>query len=83
MSYEALKYGDVGWHMPAWLDFGDGKPPQECVIRELSDTAARLAYARAQTVPDRFILRMNKSGSLKRDCQVAARDGAQIDVRFT
>jgi hypothetical protein len=82
VSYEALKFGDAGWNMPAWLDFGDGKAPQECVIRELSDTSARLLFARAQTAPDRFVLRMNKSGSLRRDCRVAARDSTELDVTF-
>lgn len=82
MSFEALKFGNFGWNMPAWIDARDGRAPRECAIRDLSASAATLSVAHASALPDDFVLRLSASGSLAKPCHVVARDAQGMRVAF-
>jgi hypothetical protein len=79
MSFEVLNDGWFGWDMPAWIDLGNGKPWRQCRVRDLSHRNAKLAVD-AHAVPDRFLLRLTKSGSLSLPCRVITRDIAMLEV---
>jgi hypothetical protein len=56
-------------------------PSVDCIIRNLSETGARIELERPVDVPDKFTL-LIKPEILKRSCEVAWRSGVLIGVRF-
>jgi hypothetical protein len=56
-------------------------PSVDCIIRNISDTGARLEVHGAAVIPDQFML-LIKPELLKRSCRVAWRDNQSIGVQF-
>jgi hypothetical protein len=82
MSFESLNNGWFGWDMPAWIDLGNGRPLQQCRLKDLSKRHAKLSVGAAHALPDRFVLHHTASGSLPLACRVVARDQTMIDVEI-
>ncbi|AVF02778.1 MAG: hypothetical protein Devi2KO_02500 [Devosia indica] len=60
--------------------FNDGRSTFDCVIRNLSDTGAKLTVTSAFGVPQRFVLAM--ADGRKLDCELAWHSETEIGVRF-
>ena len=63
-------------HYPAALDFGDGKPPRNCMIFDISEDGARLTISQQTELPDEFVL------ILRRRCRVVRDAQGQVGVLF-
>jgi hypothetical protein len=70
---KALKGGRIVFH--------DGHSTLSCVIRNLSDTGARLQIANVVGVPAEFALHFD-DGSLPRQCVVIWEKGSTLGVEF-
>jgi hypothetical protein len=57
------------------------EPSIECIVRNLSETGARIELERLVEVPNNFTL-LIKPELLRRACAVAWRSGVLIGVRF-
>lgn len=67
---------------PGWLDFGDGLPPHDCTVWDMSDGGARIEVDGAAEVPAEFFLSFTRDGSVGRLCQVIWRTESQIGARY-
>ena len=65
----------------ARIAFNNGQSTLDCLIRNLSDTGAKLVVSAAVAVPDRFDLFIPQKGVTRR-VQIAWRTGEEIGVRF-
>ena len=72
---KSLKY-------PALLDAGDGKPPRECMLSDVSESGARVVVKVPNEIPDRVILLIGSEGVAPRQCRVAWRDGTELGLEF-
>ena len=73
--------------LPAGLYHPDGKPICGCVMRDISQTGARLKIGKGTDVgeaqlPSKFILAISKSGNVFRPCELVWRHKDEIGVRF-
>ena len=66
----------------AWIMLDGGCNRFPCVLWDISEGGARIAAARANTLPDVFGLFLSKDGKLRRFCCVTWRRGGQLGVRF-
>lgn len=66
----------------AWIDLGDGSSMVECLLRDISDTGAKLLFTAPKELPDQFILRLSMDGRVARKCRVAWKSGNEIGVAF-
>lgn len=60
--------------------FNDGRSTFDCVVRNLSETGAKLTVNSALGVPQRFVLAMGDGRRF--DCEVAWHTETEIGVRF-
>jgi hypothetical protein len=60
----------------------DGWPLGECRVKDMSIGGARLAHAISDELPDQFLLSFSKSGTVRRQCQIAWRKEKEMGVRF-
>jgi len=58
-----------------------GEPPRSCIISDISHSGARLVLESDDTLPDRFILLLAKSGA-RRHCRLIWRTGLTVGVEF-
>jgi hypothetical protein len=73
--------------LPAGLYHPDGKPICGCIMRDISQTGARLKIGKGADVddgqlPTKFILAISKSGNVFRPCELVWRHKDEIGVRF-
>jgi len=61
--------------------FNDRRSTLSCMVRDVSDTGARLRVAKDAAVPDRFDLLIDTDG-LEAPCTIAWRKGEDVGVRF-
>jgi hypothetical protein len=66
----------------------DGKRICECVMRDISDTGARLKVDSAQSaaideIPSEFILTISRSGNVFRRCKLVWRQNDELGVHFS
>jgi hypothetical protein len=61
--------------------FNDRRSTIPCTVRDISTSGARLRVDRAVAIPDAFILIIELDG-FEADCQVVARHGQEVGVRF-
>src|ERR1700681_2170318 len=66
----------------AWVVLDGGCNRLPCVLWDISEGGARIAAARASTLPDVFGLFLTKDGKLRRFCHVAWRRRGQLGVHF-
>lgn len=67
---------------PAFLDFGDGSPPRECTMCDVSQEGAQLLVVDAEAVPEMFVLALRADGAARRQCKVVWRTKTQLGVEF-
>ena len=65
----------------ARIAFNNGQSTLDCLIRNLSDTGAKLTFSAAVTLPDCFDLMIPQKGVTRR-VRVAWRRDQEIGVRF-
>lgn len=65
----------------AWLAL-DSDTLHVCALSDISETGARLDVDKPDAVPDRFVLLLSDSGSVRRRCRVVWRKAQQIGVTF-
>jgi hypothetical protein len=66
----------------AWIDLGLGSRVFQCLVKDMSDTGARLAFAVPGQPPDEFVLQFAPDGSVGRRCQVVWRSRMEVGVKF-
>jgi hypothetical protein len=66
----------------AWVVLDGGCTRFPCVLWDISEGGARIAAARASTLPDVFGLFLTKDGKSRCFCRVAWRRGGQLGVQF-
>jgi hypothetical protein len=59
---------------------GEGCLP--CLVKDVSETGARVATHSPDQLPDRFILRLTNEGALQRVCKVVWRSETEAGVTF-
>ena len=68
----------------ATISFGGGTPSVSCVIWDISDGGARLAFALPMAdLPHEFTLNIFADGSVQRNCEVVWTDRRFVAVKFT
>jgi hypothetical protein len=67
--------------MPGQIVGDGGAGRCACVIQDMSLTGARLGFAAAQAVPDRFDLHILATGQIRR-AEIKWRRGKQVGVHF-
>ena len=67
---------------PARLLFGDGTPPRECLLADVSTTGARIVLKGEDQVPDLITLLMGTLGAVPRRCRVVWRKGLELGLEF-
>ena len=72
---------------PAGLFYPDGKRICECIMRDISDTGARLLIeeprdSEIDDFPSEFILTISKSGNVYRRCKLVWRRNNELGVNF-
>jgi PilZ domain len=67
----------------AWVDFGPGTRVQQCLVKDMSDSGARLALGVPELAPAEFVLQFAPDGSVGRRCEVRWQRGGDIGVKFT
>jgi hypothetical protein len=66
----------------AWIVLSSAAPRIPCVLWDISDSGARIAAARASTLPPIFCLLPGNDTKSRRFCRVVWRKGGQVGVRF-
>jgi len=67
----------------AWVDFGPGSRVHPCLVKDMSDTGARLALIFQGSAPEEFVLHFSPDGSVGRRCQIRWQRGKEVGVKFT
>ena len=68
---------------PAWLLLDSHRLPLECIIRDMSNSGARLAISvQIKTLPYRFTLFLDKDGKVQRECETVWAKAGYVGVRF-
>lgn len=79
---ERRKNFRVEWNSSAKIYDRHGHLAQHCVVRNFSNTGARIVGVESRTVPDEFILRISPHGRIHR-CRVIWRSKDGVGVKFT
>lgn len=82
MSGEKRTFRRQHLKYPASIDTGDGTPPRECFLADVSEGGARVLLKKREDLPDRFILRIGPIGAAPRLCRVVWREGAELGLEF-
>lgn len=70
-------------HYPAWIQVDSSRTPIECLIKDMSDSGARLELPPLiRSLPFRFALWLDKNGKVQRSCEVVWRRAYSVGVRF-
>jgi hypothetical protein len=68
------------YHVQIGAVGGDGT--LDCLIKDVSETGARVATNAPDQLPEEFILRLTKDGRARRLCRVMWRTETEAGVRF-
>jgi PilZ domain len=66
----------------AQIDAIGGSGPLECIVKDVSETGARVATDSPDQLPEEFILRLTKDGATRRLCKVVWRSKWEAGVSF-
>ena len=66
----------------AQIEAVGGGGPLACIIKDVSETGARVATCTPDQLPDEFILRLTKDGATRRLCKVVWRTEREAGVSF-
>ena len=80
--HERRKTFRVEWNSPAKIYDDNGRLIQQCLVRNFSNSGARIVGVESRTVPDEFILRISPHGRIHH-CRVIWRSKDGIGVEFT
>ena len=69
-------------HLDGSIVFNDGKSIRDCLIPDWSAIGARIIVTDAASVPDRFVLVVDRLG-WRADAMVKRREGGVLGVTFT
>lgn len=72
----------VEWNSSAKIYDHDGRLIEQCVVRNFSNSGARIIGVESRTVPDEFILRISPHGRIHH-CRVIWRSKDGTGVKFT
>ncbi len=61
----------------------NGTEQHVCIVRDVSDTGARLQFTDAAAVPNRFTLALRSRYRPRRRCRVVWRTDKELGVEFT
>lgn len=67
---------------PAWVDIGDGAPPHDCTVLDVSDDGARIMLASSLRLPTVFHLVYSNQATRRRRCRLVWRLDDQIGVNY-
>jgi hypothetical protein len=69
---------------PVWAVLTEGERLQDCVLREVWPTGARLRFPTPLAIPASFVLHLAYDGRVARKCEVTnrAEDGQEVEVAF-
>ena len=67
---------------PSQLHFGEGAPPQVCVIVDMSESGAQLQVPADVAVPGEFSLLIGGNSHVRRHCKLVWRSGNRMGVEF-
>lgn len=67
---------------PALIDIGDGFPPRECSLCDVSQEGAQLTVADTAGLPDQFMLVLSFDGAARRRCRIVWKNSRQVGVEF-
>jgi hypothetical protein len=70
------------FHYSARIHIDKDTPLIVCSISDISESGARLALEREETLPDAFTLLLTPSGEARRQCRVIWREGVLVGVKF-
>jgi hypothetical protein len=68
--------------LPAQIDTGKSKRLIHCVVRELSDTGAKIILSDDARLPDEFAIVLTADGRVRRPCRILWRKATELAVRF-
>ena len=68
--------------LPAWIDVGNDARLQRCTLVDMSDSGARLAVDDIESLPDKFLLALSRSGQPRQSCNVVWRRHDEIGIEF-
>jgi hypothetical protein len=71
----------VEWNAPATIEDTDRRMLRPCILSDFSNTGARIAGVRADTIPDEFMLCITP-GRIRK-CRVLWRSEDRLGVEFT
>lgn len=66
----------------AWLDTGDGSRLLTCTLVDISESGAKLSIEEADSLPERFSLRLSRYGHPRFVCRTVWRNANMIGVTF-
>jgi hypothetical protein len=69
-------------HIPAKLFAGLGSPLRDCMLTDISEHGARLAFEAPKEAPDEFTLLLAPRGGAYRQCRVVWRAEKELGVEF-
>jgi hypothetical protein len=69
-------------HIKGKLVPGNGLPPRECTVINISDTGAKLAVEAPHEIPDDFTILLSANGHPYRRCHLIWRSAAHVGVTF-
>ena len=67
---------------PCWLDAGPDNPPTKHVIRDMTNSGAKLCCDNPDIIPDEFNLYFTPDRSVRRGCRVVWRSGHDLGLVF-
>jgi hypothetical protein len=74
------KRQQLGYH--AQIDAIGGNGPLDCIVKDVSETGARVATDSPELLPDEFVLWLTKDGATRRLCKVVWRSEWEAGVSF-
>jgi hypothetical protein len=82
MSFQMRKEDRAEVSRQAWLDTGDGGPLLNCLLVDISESGAKLAFDEVDQIPETFSLRLSRFGHPRHQCRVVWRSSTALGVTF-
>ena len=69
------------YNAQVWTD--QTEPLLPCLISNVSESGARIAFEGGVETPDHFVLLLTATGRTRRQCEVVWRNGTTVGVKFS
>lgn len=83
MSIDKRKDDRKALRYPAQIDTGDGSPPKQCIISNVSASGARVSINNADDLPDSLDLLFAPGHGARRRCVVVWRGRNALGLEFS